>query len=232
METGCGAGTYLVDKLETFLVGHALVGELNRVERKGRGRVEGDHAGDEEGRSLRATDRKEKESALVVSKGLFHRRARRGSPTREATARAPVASSGDFRWRSFVRFHCDPGIAFSTLEYGQTPAYPGRAPLVNIHSRVMLIAETHLGLVVGRGRLDDDGGLGRLGADLSLGDEGLAGESGGGEGSHLVERTVVVCCWVQEWSKRNCIETFLQLDVHRSNTDCGESFLLARIFRR
>ena len=46
---------------------------------------------------------------------------------------------------------------------------------------MMLIAETHLGLVVGRGRLDDDGGLGRLGTDLRLGDEGLAGESGGGE---------------------------------------------------
>ena len=54
----------------------------------------------------------------------------------------------------------------------------------------MLIAETHLGLVVGRGRLDDDGGLGRLGADLRLGAEGLAGESGGGEGSHLVGKKV------------------------------------------
>ena len=60
VETGGGARTYLVDELETFLVGHALVGELNRVERKGGGRVEGHHAGDEEGRSLRErTDRKE-----------------------------------------------------------------------------------------------------------------------------------------------------------------------------
>lgn len=50
----------------------------------------------------------------------------------------------------------------------------------------MLIPETHLGLVVGRGRLDDDGRLGRLGADLHLGNEGLAGESGGGESSHFV----------------------------------------------
>ena len=38
---GVGPRTYLVDELETFLVGHALVGELNRVERKGGGRVEG-----------------------------------------------------------------------------------------------------------------------------------------------------------------------------------------------
>ena len=75
----------------------------------------------------------------------------------------------------------------------------------------MLIAETHLGLVVGRGRLDDDGGLGRLGSNLGLGDEGLAGESGGGEGSHLVERLVVVCCWVQEWSKRKLQSDFFSV---------------------
>ena len=56
-------GTYLVDELETFLVGHALVGELNRVEREGGGRVEGDHAGHEEGRSLRERDRSEGEKS-------------------------------------------------------------------------------------------------------------------------------------------------------------------------
>ncbi len=44
--------TYLVDKLETFLVGHTLVGELDGVEREGGGRVEGDKAGDEKGHSL------------------------------------------------------------------------------------------------------------------------------------------------------------------------------------
>ena len=82
METGCGAGTYLVDELETFLVGHALVGKLNLVERKGRGRVEGDHAGDEEGRSLRGTDRKEKGVSVGCLEGFV-------SPT--GTSRIPGA---------------------------------------------------------------------------------------------------------------------------------------------
>ena len=93
-------GTYLVDELETFLVGHALVGELNRVEREGGGRVEGDHAGHEEGRSLRE----------------------RGSPARDATARAPLANSGGFQWTRLLGFDCDPSIAFSTLGNGQSPA--------------------------------------------------------------------------------------------------------------
>ena len=57
----------------------------------------------------------------MVSKGLFHRRARRGSPARDATASALLASSGDFQWIRLVRFDCDPGIALSTLADGQTP---------------------------------------------------------------------------------------------------------------
>ena len=60
---GVWGGTYLVDELETFLVGHALVGELNSVEREGGGRVEGDHASHEEGRSLRERDRSEGEKS-------------------------------------------------------------------------------------------------------------------------------------------------------------------------
>ena len=44
--------THLVDELETVLVRLALVGELNRVEREGGRRVEGDDAGSEDGRGL------------------------------------------------------------------------------------------------------------------------------------------------------------------------------------
>jgi len=99
VETGGGARTYLVDELETFLVGHALVGELNRVERKGGGRVEGHHAGDEEGRSLRErTDRKEEcqrwlSRRVCFTDGRVADR-RRATPPRARCSPVPVISSG------------------------------------------------------------------------------------------------------------------------------------------
>jgi hypothetical protein len=47
---------------------------------------------------------------------------RRGSPARDATARAPLANSGGFQWTRLLGFDCDPSIAFSTLGNGQSPA--------------------------------------------------------------------------------------------------------------
>jgi hypothetical protein len=64
--------THLVDELETVLVRLALVGELNRVEREGGRRVEGDDAGSEDGRGLW----EERGGKLVVrtrTEGLFSR---------------------------------------------------------------------------------------------------------------------------------------------------------------
>ena len=71
--------THLVDELETVLVRLALVGELNRVEREGGRRVEGDDAGSEDGQDVE--ERGGNWSSGRARGFIFPTRCRRAAPS-------------------------------------------------------------------------------------------------------------------------------------------------------
>ena len=174
---------HLVDELEAVLVGHTLVGELDGVEREGGGRVERDDAGSEDSRDL--SSQRGKEFVSKQLRGFFPDIVRGGSASRRGPERRARRADEVFSmWSS----PAEPNAPQTRL------ANPARALIRSLPARVLLISATradvkirvksHLG-VVSRGRLDDDGRAGRLGADLSLGNDGLAGEGGGGKSSHF-----------------------------------------------
>ena len=107
-----------------------------------------------------------------------------------------------------VRFDCDPDIAFSTIENRQTPAYPGRAPLVNIRSRELRKSrKLTLDLLSDADALTMTEALDALARIWVLATRALPVKAEVERAAIFSERTVVVCCWVQEWSSRNCNRT-------------------------